>query len=45
MRPEPLLELLHSVEKQKRYPDEIIIIDGSTNKETQCTQIKISLVI
>lgn len=35
MRPEPLLKLLQSVQKQSLYPDEILIIDGSTNKETE----------
>lgn len=35
MRPEPLLALLQSVEKQTLYPDEIIIIDGSTSDETK----------
>ncbi|EJG01917.1 glycosyltransferase family 2 protein [Flavobacterium sp. F52] len=34
MRPEPLLELLKSVSKQSLYPDEILIIDGSLNDET-----------
>ena len=31
MRPEPLLKLLQSVQRQLKYPDEILIIDGSTN--------------
>ncbi|MFZ0599555.1 MAG: glycosyltransferase family A protein, partial [Flavobacterium sp.] len=35
MRPEPLLALLQSVQRQTLYPDEIIIIDGSTNDETK----------
>lgn len=35
MRPEPLLKLLQSVQKQSLYPDEILIIDGSLNKETE----------
>jgi GT2 family glycosyltransferase len=35
MRPKPLLDLLTSVAKQTRYPDEILIVDGSTNFETQ----------
>ncbi|MBS7231880.1 glycosyltransferase family 2 protein [Flavobacterium psychroterrae] len=35
MRSEPLLKLLQSVQKQTLYPDEILIIDGSTNKETE----------
>lgn len=35
MRPEPLLKLLQSVQKQTVYPDEILIIDGSTNQETE----------
>lgn len=34
MRPEPLLKLLQSVQKQSLYPDEILIIDGSTNTLT-----------
>lgn len=34
MRPKPLLDLLNSVKKQSLYPDEILIIDGSTNDET-----------
>lgn len=35
MRPEPLLKLLQSVEKQTLYPNEILIIDGSTNDKTE----------
>ena len=35
MRPEPLLNLLNSVKKQTKYPNEILIIDGSTNNETK----------
>lgn len=35
MRPEPLLKLLHSVQNQSIYPDDILVIDGSTNKETE----------
>lgn len=35
IRPQPLLQLLQSVQAQKVYPDEILIIDGSTNKETE----------
>jgi GT2 family glycosyltransferase len=35
MRPKPLLELLGSVKAQTCYPDEILIIDGSTNQETE----------
>lgn len=35
MRPEPLLKLLQSVQEQSVYPDEILIIDGSTNQETE----------
>lgn len=35
MRPQPLLQLLQSVQEQTVYPDEILIIDGSTNGETQ----------
>jgi GT2 family glycosyltransferase len=34
MRPEPLLQLLQSVQAQTICPDEILIIDGSTNEET-----------
>ncbi len=35
MRPEPLLELLQSVKEQTVYPDEILIVDGSCNQETE----------
>lgn len=35
MRPKPLLQLLQSVREQTLYPDEILVIDGSTNNETQ----------
>ncbi len=35
MRPKPLLKLLQSVREQSLYPDEILIIDGSTNKGTE----------
>lgn len=35
MRPQPLLELLQSVKIQTLYPDEILIIDGSVNKESE----------
>lgn len=35
MRPQPLLSLLQSVKNQTLYPDEILIIDGSTNDETE----------
>jgi GT2 family glycosyltransferase len=34
-RPKPLLELLESVKVQTRYPDEILIVDGSANDETK----------
>ena len=34
MRPIPLLNLLNSVKKQTLYPNEILIIDGSTKDET-----------
>lgn len=34
MRPQPLLQLLQSVKEQTIYPNEILIIDGSTNDET-----------
>jgi GT2 family glycosyltransferase len=35
MRPQPLLKLLQSVQKQTFYPNEILIIDGSTDTETK----------
>src|SRR5690606_41380392 len=35
LRPKPLLTLLRSVEKQTVYPNEILIIDGSTDMETE----------
>jgi GT2 family glycosyltransferase len=35
MRPKPLLQLLQSVREQSLFPDEILIIDGSTNRETE----------
>ncbi len=35
MRPQPLQKLLLSVEKQSLYPDQIIIVDGSTNNATE----------
>jgi GT2 family glycosyltransferase len=35
MRPESVLQLLQSVQEQTLYPDEILIIDGSTNTETE----------
>ncbi|MEZ7503835.1 glycosyltransferase family 2 protein [Flavobacterium sp. Arc2] len=35
MRPEPLLKLLQSVQKQTVYPNEILIIDGSKDDATQ----------
>ena len=35
MRPQPLLTLLQSVEKQTMYTNEILIIDGSKNDETK----------
>lgn len=35
MRPKPLLQLLQSVREQTMYPNEILIIDGSSNNETQ----------
>lgn len=34
-RPKPLLQLLQSVQQQTRYPDEILIVDGSTNDDTK----------
>ncbi len=38
-RPKPLLELLKSVDLQTVYPNEILIVDGSTNTETE-TELK-----
>lgn len=35
MRADSLLMLLKSIQKQNLYPDEILIIDGSTNEETK----------
>ena len=35
MRPKPILDLLESVKVQTLYPNEILIIDGSRNDETQ----------
>lgn len=35
MRPQPLLKLLQSVRIQTLHPNEILIIDGSTNNETE----------
>lgn len=35
LRPKPLLTLLQSVRAQTLYPDEILIIDGSTNNGTE----------
>ena len=35
MRPNPLLKLLQSVKMQTFYPNEIIIVDGSVNRETK----------
>ncbi|WP_082041711.1 glycosyltransferase family 2 protein [Lacinutrix sp. Hel_I_90] len=35
MRPQPVLQLLHSVTSQTFYPNEILIIDGSTTTETE----------
>lgn len=35
MRPKPLLDLLKSVKEQSLYPNEILIVDGSTNEETR----------
>jgi GT2 family glycosyltransferase len=34
MRPKALIALLESVRKQERYPDQILIVDGSTNNLT-----------
>ncbi len=35
MRPQPLLRLLQSVQQQTQYPDEIIVVDGSTDENTK----------
>lgn len=35
MRPKALLNLLNSVKKQSLYPNQILIIDGSTDSETK----------
>jgi GT2 family glycosyltransferase len=35
MRAKPLLNLLNSVSNQSNYPNEIVIVDGSTNDDTQ----------
>ncbi|WP_413999255.1 glycosyltransferase family 2 protein [Flavobacterium sp. W1B] len=35
MRPRPLMRLLQSVQQQSVYPDAILIVDGSTNSETE----------
>lgn len=35
MRSESLLRLLHSVQKQTKYPDEILIVDASVNQDTK----------
>ncbi|WET01247.1 glycosyltransferase [Flavobacterium sp. YJ01] len=35
MRPEPLLDLLKSVQEQTLYPDEILIVDGSLDNKTE----------
>ncbi len=35
MRPQSVLQLLQSVQEQTLYPDEILIIDGSINRETE----------
>ena len=35
MRPKPLLQLLQSVREQSVYPNEILIVDGSTDNDTE----------
>jgi len=35
MRPKPVSDLLASVRQQTRYPDQIVIVDGSTNDDTK----------
>ncbi len=34
-RPEPIIRLLNSVKKQKLYPNQILVIDGSLDNKTQ----------
>ncbi|MCB9426816.1 MAG: glycosyltransferase family 2 protein [Flavobacteriales bacterium] len=40
MRPAPIIELLESIRNQTVYPTEIIIVDGSTNNETEMLLVK-----
>ena len=40
MRPKPLLRLLRSVQEQSLYPDEILVVDGSTNSETRIVLVE-----
>ena len=40
MRPKPLATLLASVQAQTVYPDEILIIDGSVDDNTNCAFAK-----
>lgn len=40
MRPDAIVKLLLSVENQTLYPDEILIVDGSTNDKTELALIK-----
>ena len=40
MRPQPLLKLLQSVKSQTLPPNEIVIVDSSTNNETEVTLIE-----
>lgn len=35
MRPEPLLKLLQSVQMQNLYPNQVLIVDGSTDQKTE----------
>ena len=35
MRPKALTDMLASVNQQSNYPDQIVIVDGSTNDETK----------
>lgn len=35
MRPKPLVDLLNSINNQSLYPNQIIIVDGSTNDDTK----------
>ena len=42
-RPQALLRLLHSVDRQEVKPDEILVVDGSTNQETSQAVMSVRL--